>query len=756
MRPLLIILCFQTCFCFGQQTNSENLKVLDSVIIDSVKSDSLYFSEAELQQKRLDSLLEDVINIYFSKDYASAITKGNQLIEEAENEGNIESIIKVSSFIGNSFLRSGDTIASKKIFEQNLERANKLGVTKRVLTARIDLANIYALQQNYAKAQELYLDALPVAEKAQDTISLFSLNSNIAEINLRDKKPTQAGPYLKEAKRYAGLTNYSIYSAYASMLEGWQLYLLGEYTEASRIFNSNITVLEENQFTEALVELYNYYSKSEAALGNHEAAFQLSQKYQEYQEIKYQSDKISAIEAATAKFKTEQYQQQIREQALQNKIEQEHISQETTKKWGIIASGILLIFILFLLWSARRRKKLLNDAIDKNQKYLVERERAEELSRARNILFSNVTHELRTPMYGIIGISSIILEKSLKEEDRKNVNMLKFTAEYLLSLINNVLFFNKEEANTNDIVKTEVFELQKLVQHSIETTKYLNIQGANTYEVSIDPAIPKKIIGDSGKLSQILINLLSNATKFTEKGKVSILVRKKRCDDTSIDLEFSVNDTGVGIADNRLHTIFKGLDKKDFNSSSATGSGLGLPIVKKIIDQHGGEIDITSTIDQGTQITFTLSFLTLQDTDDKKTSASTGSKEKPLAGHKILVVDDNKINQLVTQKAVERYGALVTTVGNGPDGIKTAGKTDYDLILMDINMPGMDGFETTQRIREFNNDIPIIALTAVEKEKVTAKENFNLMNDIIIKPYKDQEFLTCLLKYSKSSVSNLS
>ncbi|MDC7996145.1 response regulator [Altibacter sp. HG106] len=736
MKSLYVLLISTLCcsFCFAQVDTTQQ----------SPHSITLSPKKRELQV--IDSLLENVMDKYYKKDYATAIALGNELAARARLNGHFETEVQVNSFIGNSFLRSGDTIASRDVFLKNMKLANSINSDERILTTRIDLANIYALQEQYAKANEMYLDALPFARKSKDTSSLFVLNSNITEINLRAGNVAEAQMYLAATKKYAKLTKQEIFISYAGLLEGWVLYLRGRYQDASEVFVEIIASLEKMQFTEALVELYNYYSLSEAALGNHEKAYELVQKYNEYQEIKYEADKIAAIETATAQYKVNQYQQDLREQELTNQVEQERIAQETTIFWVKIAGAILLVASIFLFVSYLRRKKLLKNLIVKNKQYLDEKEKAEELSRAKSVLFSNVTHELRTPMYGIIGISSMLMQDSLEKKQKKHVNLLKFSAEYLLSLINNVLYFNKTEAEKNDVIKKERFNLSELIHHSLETTKFLNTEHPNRYEVHISEALPKELIGDPAKISQLLINVLSNATKFTSNGTITVTADLAETSGGEIKVHFCIEDTGVGISEAKLKEVLKGLDRTDYTTNSFTGTGLGLPIVQKLVTQYNGSFEITSEEHKGTKVQITLP---LQKAPVASSSASEKITEKaaPLFRQEILVVDDNKINQMVTGKHLEKLGATATTVGSGEDAIVAVERTSFDLILMDINMPGMDGFETTAHIRAINKTVPIIALTAVEKEKVVEKENFALMTDILIKPFKTEELVATLTKY---------
>jgi signal transduction histidine kinase len=694
-----------------------------------------------------DSLYNSVITKYYKKEYDKVISLGVSYSEVLRKKG-IDSLpILIMGFVGNSFLRSGDTLTSKQIFEENLLMANKLGRSNLILTARIDLANVYALQSQYDKANILYEETIPFAEQSKDTSSLFVLNSNITEINLREKKVKDAREHLEATKLYANSSKVPMFIAYSNMLEGWLLFMEGKYKNASAVFSTTIEPLEDLQFVEALVELYHKYSLSEAALGNYEKALTLLQKHNEYQETKYEGDKIAAIEAATAKFQVDRYRQELREQELQSEIDQEKIARETTLFWVRIAAGIVFVASIFVFISYIRRKKLLKSLIATNKQYLIEKDRAEELSRAKSVLFSNVTHELRTPMFGIIGISSMLLSERLGKKQREHVSYLKFSAEYLLSLINNVLHFNKSGANTTETLESSELNLRETVHHCIEASKYLDTTFSNTYTYHQDANVPNVLLGDRAKLSQLLINLLGNATKFTQDGTINVRVSLQKKENTKLWLTFEIKDTGKGIPPDKLKHVLEGMDMKAYSTSSFTGTGLGLPIVKRIVDQWSGQITINSKEGEGTQVLITLPFEEVPCQMITEKTASPIEKTKLLDGLTILVVDDNKINRLVTQKKLEGFGAKVSLASCGEEGIDTASQDALDLVFMDINMPGMDGFEAAKRIRELRPNLPIIALTAVEEEKVLQRENFSIMSDIIIKPFNDSDFIEMILKH---------
>jgi len=324
---------------------------------------------------------------------------------------------------------------------------------------------------------------------------------------------------------------------------------------------------------------------------------------------------------------------------------------------------------------------------------------------------------------------------------------LKFSAEYLLTLINNILLFNKfdsESPSANIPSKKTNFNIRELVQNAVNLSKYLSEKNPNNYTINIEDSVPDTISGNRTKISQILINLLANSAKFTNNGEISITVNSTKIDDFTIDLYFTIRDNGIGISKDKQKFIFDEYAQIG-EGEEFMGTGLGLPIVKKLLEEVGRDLILKSEIGKGTTVSFSINFDICSNRNE--TINPNYKLIKPFKNKKILIVDDNKINLLVSRKFIENYGGLTTIVDNGLDAITLEKENEFDLILMDINMPNMNGFETTSKIREHNISIPIIALTAVEKENVVGQKLFANMNDIIVKPFDENLVVPLLLQY---------
>ncbi len=703
--------------------------------VSGKEQDSLQLSRAQ----RVDTLVKYVRNQFYSNNYGQTIEIGEETIKLARRIEDRNAIFRVSSLMGNAFLQLYDTVQAKRIFFSTIHEAERFNDTTRSLTtARIDLGNLYALQEKNDLALLKYKEAIPLAEKLNDSTHLFILHYNIAELSLDMKQLVESEYHVAKTNAYMKSVKSEAYHAVAKLVTARLFRLKNDPEGALPHLEESILLAEKSGYTEALIEAYEVAAEIQIDLGNFEAATNYLLQADEIKSEKYKADKIQSIQTVTAKFKLDQYQQDLKAQALQNKIDLQETKRETTALWIKIASAILFVFSIVLTISFLKRKKLLKDLLKKNKQYLEAKDESDAQAEAKNRLFSNITHELRTPLYGIIGISSFLLDDNKMEHQAENLNSLKFSADYLLSLINNVLQFTRMDTKGNQILRQTEFGIRDLISRVVESSRFLNTNKPNEYNVRIDDAVPHLLIGDDIKLSQILMNLVSNASKFTHHGIINIQVDRGADEGDRICLHFSIRDTGIGISNKRQEHLFD--EFSDIGSNyEHQGTGLGLPIVKKLLNSLGSDILLQSEPGKGTDISFTLYFNKTEVGQLNGTSLEVAPTS--FAGKSILVVDDNKINQLVTKKTLEKHHASVLVAGNGKQAIDLVKTEKLDLILMDINMPEMNGFEATEIIRSLGQNTPVLALTAVEEEKVLIKNTNDLFNDFIIKPYKNEEFL---------------
>ncbi len=428
------------------------------------------------------------------------------------------------------------------------------------------------------------------------------------------------------------------------------------------------------------------------------------------------------------------------------KQDEENLENAKTSKFSKLINilAISLISILSLLSLSLYKNNIMRNKSnlllkEKNKELLVEKEKTEKASKARSEFLSTVSHELRTPLNAINGITHLLLEENPKKSQLPYLSSLKFSGNYLATFINEILEINKIDSNKIEIEYID-FNIKNLLLDIKNTLNELAIKNKNEFILEIDTNIPDNLLGDPTKLSQIFMNLINNAIKFTKDGKVTIRAKVDSLDTKSAVLSFEVADTGIGIPQDRLKSVFESFTQGSVEiNRKYGGTGLGLAIVKKLIKLLGGQIQLESEVGRGSTFSFDLQFMVNNElVSIVKTPKS--YDDNVFMNKKILLVEDNKINQMITQKMIENKGVICTIVDNGEDAIALVAANTYDLVLMDVHLPGINGTIATKTIRETNNVLPIIALTAISLD-----ENRELllsygMNDVITKPFVPEEF----------------
>jgi signal transduction histidine kinase/CheY-like chemotaxis protein len=378
----------------------------------------------------------------------------------------------------------------------------------------------------------------------------------------------------------------------------------------------------------------------------------------------------------------------------------------------------LMAFVARHIGDALNRKR----AVDELK---IAKERAERAEKNKSTFLANMSHEIRTPMNGIIGMTDLVLRSKISGQNRSYLEMVHSSGQRLLKLINNILDFSKIEAGKLEL-DIAPFSLRGTIAGALEILAISASRKNINLTVDCDEHIPDMLLGDAGRLSQILINLVGNGVKFTKTGKVTLTVYQQKNhhdgQNSPVDLRFQIRDTGIGIPETKIKNIFKAFSQLGTTrNSNQRGTGLGLVIAGELVEMMGGKIFVKSKPEVGTTFSFTLQFSVapaktiVQKTAEETSPHSTGAKlsGKPL---QILLVEDEYINRTLAVTVLEREGWKVVVAENGIQAMDILKDTVFDLVLMDIQMPELDGYETTRAIRrqEKSTDrhIPIIAMTA--------------------------------------------
>ncbi len=446
---------------------------------------------------------------------------------------------------------------------------------------------------------------------------------------------------------------------------------------------------------------------------------------------------------------------------------------ESIIRWSVLTASFVTTWLIFNTFSDSKelaesrtlelfeKEQALNKELNANQAKLEEyidqlevtsAELAKSASTKSDFL-ATMSHEIRTPMNAILGMTHLLKQDDPREDQLESINILDFSGKTLLALIDDVLDFSKIEAGKIEFEQVE-FELKDLVGTITETFRVTANNKGVKLIAEIKEDIPNVLIGDPARLTQILNNLISNALKFTEKGEVGLIVTVLEDDGKQAVIQFKVYDNGIGIESDRLESIFDSFTQANKQTKRFFGgTGLGLSISKQLTELQGGKIYAESEIGVGSSFAIELTFG--RGVSDEKVNAGIYSEteEININGMKILLAEDNLVNQKVMNRFLERWNVNMTIVSNGKEAVEELLKSNFDIILMDLQMPVMDGYEAAAEIRKMDDPqkrkIPIVALTAAALKEVRGQVYASGMNGYITKPFNPLDLKKKLVEYTK-------
>lgn len=720
-------------------------RIHHSIVLLFAFLSSVAFSQETIPtKKQVDALLRDAGNAFVKLEIDKSLNLSKKALDNAYLLKDDVLKAKAYNLIALNFEEFYDVKKSIEYYEKALHFAQLTSNDSLKCWVNNNLGSVYSYRQNNLKKSiPYYKEALKAAKKINDSIEITYTNLNICGAYFAENDFENGLVYLKTPEQFinksdlveAKITQSTLYGSYYSHLnqnDKAEYY----YKRAIQFGTINKDNLYESYVSDVYKDFSNFYKKKK----DYEKALYYLDLHDKLVEKIYNDDRVKKAKLSGSSIEFGEYERKI------SQIEEEKDIQYKNLRKSKVIVGLFLIILLtlgLLTYNYYKNYKLIRKLNGKllkaNEDLKVAKEKAEEASQLKSQFVSTISHELRTPLYGVVGITNIIVDEHKELEKSPHLNSLKFSARYLLSLVNDLLQINKIEENRVNL-ENMIFNVCDEINTIADSLEFIAIKNNNKITTEIDTDIPEYLIGDKLRLSQVVLNLLSNALKFTKDGEVKVIVNQERIEGNKHFINFKIKDNGVGIAKEDQDKIFDKFVQIERKEGDYQGTGLGLSIVKKLVEVFDSSISLESELGKGTTFSFTIGFIV----DESKRNEIINNIEVDLSTHhlyKILVVEDNKINQVVTKKILQNNNFVCKVVEDGYTAIDLLETEKYDLILMDINMPVINGFETTKLIRKKGYTIPIVALTAFDKQEISEQALSCGMNDVIIKPFDSSRLI---------------
>ena len=687
------------------------------------------------------------------------VKKGNQYFRDADFENSLKILSialnkaklanndTLSAFacnrIGRNFVELSESSKAIKFFEQGLKFAKNANDTNFQIIILINIANVYCfgIDKNLKKGIAINQEVLKLAKKINDNESIFVINMNLTITYFENNNFGLGKYYLEEINKSYEKYGDRDYFSTLNSLNGLYYSNINNDKKANQYFLKSIDFNDKISLREDKQTAHLNYSKFLNKIGDFKNAYYHQNKYLEIKDSLFGKRKMSLSSEVGLNIEREFDKQNFISLEREKKNQEKNLIKSKLINIFAIILSVVLIILLFVI-KKNENKNIHNNEklIKKNLELKIAIEKVIEANKVKSQFVSTISHELRTPLYGVIGVTDIIYSENKHLVNNKHLEALKFSANYLLSLINDILQISKIE-ESKIVLDNIIFNIHNEVSSICNSLLFIANKNNVIIDIKIDENIPQLIVGDQTRLSQILMNLLTNALKFTKNGTVCIELKLESIIDNFHFINFKIIDTGIGIAKENQIKIFEKFTQIKQNEDDYQGTGLGLSIVEKLINLFNSEIFLESDVNKGAAFSFTIGF------EKANHNIKKYIKEEPInLDVRILVVEDNKINQMVTKKIIQSHGQYCKIVSGGFEAIDILKTEKFDTILMDINMPEINGFETSIKIREMGISIPIIALTAYNKKQVIQEAEISGINAVLVKPFEQIKLFELIKK----------
>ena len=720
------IFVFLACFCgliFAQQDGVEDTDILSQRLLE-------HLYQAKLESDRGD---------YFkSKDDLEKALEIAEKIDNKSSQGEIHTKIAKVQFLVNEQDQANISLSKALEIQREIGDYANLAITYNIKGV------IYSTKKEYKNALEVFISAknLFEQENLEEYISEVTLNE--AKVFIAQKRYEEAKAQLEKtiiiAKKYDQKRRLS-----SALIQGGKVSCaLNNGEKALSQLKEGLSIAQNNKILENVDEAYLVFSDIYEKRGDFKNSLDYVKKHIQL------SDSILNV-------KRENLALGITGQSINNykdaenanlKAQMTDYSAESnftriTTILSIALITILSLLTLSLYKNNNIRLKTNNMLHKKNDELIVAKEKAELASKTKANFLSTVTHELRTPLYAVTGLTNMLLDEEPKEHQIPHLKSLKFSGDYLLTFINDILQINKIEANKVEL-DPEQFNLKNKLENVISALSNSANDNDTQLHFDYEDRLPETYFGDQLKISQILINLLGNAIKFTKDGDIWVRAYKINQKDKMYTLRFEIEDNGIGITKEKQDHMFESFSQGSVQiNRKYGGTGLGLSIVKGLIQILKGKIYLKSELGKGTTFFFEIPLKYAEKVEKPKVEEikkSSKMNDLDLSEIKILIVEDNKINQMITKKILNKMDLYCDVVDNGEAAVEQVKNVEYNVVLMDIHMPGISGLEATKIIRTFDKELTIFALTAVTLEDKMQEFGEAGFDDIISKPFKQEDF----------------
>ena len=704
------------------------------------------FSSTDTTRTYYENLLQDAVDKSFREFYDISFKEAKEVYNYANSVGDYELICNVYTLYAENYFYNNDSTLSTYYIDKSEALARKHNLNKALNINYRARGN--SLKRHNLKKSEYYLREALKYITPKDSLEYAHSYNDIAYFYVSELKACDSvDKYLDIADKVAIPLSEKAPLIYAYLNRSYCGYLRGDLKTCEEYIYKCIPLLDQTkdqltrtQVLENLLEL-RYDQKDYKAIFTLKDSLNIL-----YQKTYAKNMELSKQEMAN-KIRLEEHEKLINILKQKEALQKEKIELYSDLFYvGLVAIIAILIAFVFLFKHIKQRKHNLYLVQRKNEELEKATLYAERLSKLKSQFISNVTHELRTPLYAISGYSKILKDKNHSESLADYINSIEYSTNYLTELINGILEFNKYQNPTTDELNPGLWDIRAFINRIILTFQVLTFEKENKLQFEIEDSIPTHVKFDHIKLQQVIYNLLMNANKFTSSGNIYLKVNALQVDHKAKTclLSFQIEDNGSGINEDDQEQIFEAYHQASQTYNHTEGFGLGLSIVSKILKQMNSEIKVESVPGEGSIFFFTLE-TTFADT-------SSDSEQIPLKvyppdyfkGKSCLIVDDNEVNLQVTKWHLETYGMNCTTTTSGEESIEILKNNSYNLILMDIHMPTLSGPDTVKIIKQTDQITPIIALSAVDVNELEVDITQLGFKTLITKPFKTEHFLNII------------